>query len=143
MVLMDCIHGRRRAHGQQHGLGDPDAIWGGGKPLALASGCKKPRLHGGGKRRRAELGATVQGTLHQSDAFERLPCITSLAGSGRQKNAMKRSRVHLHKIALEEVLQLPLGCRVGQVANVQAAALGSAGRRSLVGGGLVIGRLGD
>ena len=43
-----------------------------------------------------------------------------------------------HKIALEEVLQLSLGCRIGQVADVEAAALGSAGRGGLVGGGLVI-----
>lgn len=34
---------------------------------------------------------------------------------------------NLHKIALEELFQLPLGCRVGEVADVQAATLGSAG----------------
>jgi hypothetical protein len=56
------------------------------------------------------------------------------------KMELKR-RVNLHKIALEEVLQLPLSCRIGQVANVEAAALSSAGRGGLVGGRLVIGRL--
>ena len=44
----------------------------------------------------------------------------------------------LHKIALEEILQLPLSCRVGQVANVETATLGGAGRGSLIGGGLII-----
>ena len=49
--------------------------------------------------------------------------------------------MNLHKIALEEVLQLPLSCRIGQVSDVEAAALSSAGRGGFVSGRLVIGRL--
>lgn len=45
---------------------------------------------------------------------------------------------NIHKVVLEKVLQLSLSCRVGQVANVQTAALCGGGRGSLVGGGLVI-----
>ena len=56
---------------------------------------------------------------------------------------MIKRRGNSHKIALEEVLQLPLSCRIGQVADVEAAALSSAGRGGLVGGRLVIGRLAD
>lgn len=33
----------------------------------------------------------------------------------------------LHKVALEEFLQLPLGSRIGEVANVQAATLSGTG----------------
>jgi len=45
---------------------------------------------------------------------------------------------NLHKVALEEVLQLPLRCRIGQVADVQAATLGGTG---MVGGLVVSSRL--
>ena len=34
---------------------------------------------------------------------------------------------HLHEVALEEFFQLPLGCRIREVADVQSAALGSTG----------------
>lgn len=44
----------------------------------------------------------------------------------------------LHKVALEEFLQLPLSCRVREVANVEAAALSGAGSVGLGLGGLVI-----
>lgn len=37
----------------------------------------------------------------------------------------------LHKVALEEFLQPLLGCRVGQVADVEAAALSRAGGRGI------------
>lgn len=35
--------------------------------------------------------------------------------------------MNLHKITLEEFFQLPLGCRICEVANVQSAALGGTG----------------
>jgi hypothetical protein len=35
----------------------------------------------------------------------------------------ERNAVNLHKVALEEFFQLPLGCRIGEVADVQAATL--------------------
>ena len=38
-----------------------------------------------------------------------------------------------HKVALEEILQLPLGCRIGEVADVQAATFGGAGENGVVG----------
>jgi hypothetical protein len=60
---------------------------------------------------------------------------------GQGETRSRWNKMNLHKIALEEVLQLPLSCRIGQVANVEATALSSAGRGGLVGGGLVIGRL--
>lgn len=52
-----------------------------------------------------------------------------------------RWKEHSHKIVLEEVLQLSLSCRIGQVADVETTALSSTGRGGLVGGSLVIGRL--
>lgn len=60
--------------------------------------------------------------------------MTEMEAGSRQAESGRYS----HKIALEEVLQLLLSCRIGQVANVETASLGSAGRGSLVGGGLVI-----
>lgn len=39
----------------------------------------------------------------------------------------------LHEVALEELFQLPLGCRVGEVADVQAAALGGTGMDGIFG----------
>lgn len=53
---------------------------------------------------------------------------------------MNKCSKDLHKVALEEFLQPLLGCRVGQVANVEAAALSRAGGRGigrLVGDGSV------
>jgi hypothetical protein len=41
-------------------------------------------------------------------------------------------RAHLHKVVLEEVLQLPLGGRVREVSNVESPTLGGAGQDSLV-----------
>ncbi len=38
-----------------------------------------------------------------------------------------------HKVALEEILQLPLGCRIGKVADVQAATFGGAGKNGVIG----------
>lgn len=49
--------------------------------------------------------------------------------------------IHSHKVTLEEVLQLPLRCRISQVSDVQAATFGSAGKDSVVGGRLVVGGL--
>ena len=43
---------------------------------------------------------------------------------------------HLHKIVLEELLQLSLSGRVREVSNVQSATLSSAGDDSLVLGGV-------
>ena len=42
-------------------------------------------------------------------------------------------RENLHKIALEEFFQLPLGCRVGEVADVETAALGGTGLDGILG----------
>lgn len=47
----------------------------------------------------------------------------------------------LHKVTLEELLQLPLSCRVGQVADVETASLSSAGEDGIVVGGRLIGGL--
>lgn len=47
--------------------------------------------------------------------------------------------VHLHKVVLEEVLQLPLGGRVCEVSNVESPTLGGAGQDSLVLGGSGLG----
>lgn len=44
-------------------------------------------------------------------------------------------RVHLHEVAVKELLQPLLGCRIGQVTNVKAAALSRAGGSGI--GGLV------
>lgn len=75
-------------------------------------------------------------------------------GSGKQEAAVKhhqhatdgvrnhqRKKVHSHKVALEEVFQLPLRCRISQVSDVQAATFGSAGKDSIVGSRLVVGGL--
>lgn len=48
---------------------------------------------------------------------------------------------NLHKVSLEEFFQLPLGCRVSQVSDVQAATFGSAGKDSVVVSRLVVGGL--
>ena len=49
----------------------------------------------------------------------------------RTGDARKRTEGHnnanLHEVALEEFFQLPLGCRIREVADVQSAALGSTG----------------
>jgi len=45
---------------------------------------------------------------------------------------------HLHKVALEEALQLLLGCRVGKVSDVQAATFRGTGKDSVIVGGLVV-----
>jgi len=45
---------------------------------------------------------------------------------------------NLHKVALEEVFQLPLCCRIGKVADVQAATFGGAGKDSIVVGSRLI-----
>lgn len=48
----------------------------------------------------------------------------------------------LHKVALEEFLQLPLGCRVGKVTDVETATFGGTGKDGvIVGGVLVVGGL--
>jgi len=39
---------------------------------------------------------------------------------------------NLHQVALEEFLQLPLGCRVREISNVKSPALGGAGDDSLI-----------
>lgn len=44
--------------------------------------------------------------------------------------------LHIHKVVLEEVLQLSLGGRVGEVSNVQSPTLSGAGDH-----GLVLGRV--
>lgn len=46
---------------------------------------------------------------------------------------------HLHKVVLEEILQLPLGGRVREVSNVKSPSLGGAGQDSLVLGGCGLG----
>ena len=55
--------------------------------------------------------------------------------AGRQGKQRKQphKKENLHKVALEEVLQLPLGCRVGQVADVEAATLGSGSEDGIAG----------
>ena len=60
-------------------------------------------------------------------------------GSGGQKHRERRgeARENVHKEALEEVFQLPLGCRVGKVADVQAATFGGTGKNGIVGSRLV------
>jgi len=45
---------------------------------------------------------------------------------------LSRSCQHVHKVVLEEVLQLSLGGRVREVSNVQSPALGGAGNDGLV-----------
>lgn len=58
---------------------------------------------------------------------------------------------NLHKVALEEFLQLPLICRVCEVADVQTASLGGTGMDGILGlvltgeGGIVksVGNVGD
>ena len=54
----------------------------------------------------------------------------------RQRTAKEQ---YFHKVALEEVLQLPLSCRVGKVADVQAATFSCAGKDSVVVGLAVLG----
>lgn len=49
-----------------------------------------------------------------------------------------RASDDLHKVSLEEFLQFPLTCRIGQIANVESTALGSAGEDSII----IRGRLG-
>lgn len=52
------------------------------------------------------------------------------------------SRPNLHKVALEELLQLPLSCRVGKVADVQTATFSGTGMDSVLGLVLVAGEVG-
>ena len=73
--------------------------------------------------------------LQELDEGSTDACLCSRSRGLKEQNS--------HKIALEEVLQLCLGCRIGQVANVQAAAFSSAGGGSLVGGSLVVSRGAD
>lgn len=42
-------------------------------------------------------------------------------------------RYNLHKVSLEEFLELPFGGSVGEIADVESAALGSAGKVGVVG----------
>jgi hypothetical protein len=51
--------------------------------------------------------------------------------------------MHVHKVVLEEFLQLPLGGRVSEISNVESPSLSSAGQDRLVlgGGGLGAGGL--
>ncbi len=44
---------------------------------------------------------------------------------------------HLHKVALEEIFQLPLGCRVGKIADVQSATFSGTGKDCILGSRLV------
>jgi hypothetical protein len=55
--------------------------------------------------------------------------------AGRQEN--RASRQNVHEVSLEEGLQLPLGCRVGEVSDVESSSLRSAGQDRIVLGGLV------
>lgn len=61
-------------------------------------------------------------------------------GVGKMETEIK-AEMNSHKVTLEEVLQLPLRCRISQVSDVQAATFGSAGKDSVVGGRLVVGGL--
>lgn len=45
----------------------------------------------------------------------------------------RKAGQYLHKVSLEEVLQLPLSCRIREVADVQAATFGSTGEDGIVG----------
>jgi hypothetical protein len=47
--------------------------------------------------------------------------------------------MHLHKVVLEEFLQLPLGGRVSEVPNVESPSLSGAGQDRLVLGGSRLG----
>lgn len=51
-------------------------------------------------------------------------------GRGCRRGWGARS-IDLHKVALEELLQPLLGCRVGQVSDVEAATLSRAGGRGI------------
>ena len=53
-----------------------------------------------------------------------------------QASSTLSTRLDLHKIVLEELLQLSLSGRVREVSNVQSATLSSAGDDSLVLGGV-------
>jgi len=62
------------------------------------------------------------------------------AGRARGREGRQRNEEgDLHKVALEEFFQLPLCCRISQVADVETATFGGAGKDSFVGsfGGLV------
>ena len=53
----------------------------------------------------------------------------------RKPRRPERGRKYSHKITLEEFFQLPLGCRIGKVADVQAATFGGTGKDRIVVGG--------
>jgi hypothetical protein len=55
--------------------------------------------------------------------------LCNVLGRGIASCALDR---HLHKVVLEEVLQLPLGGRISEVSNVKSPTLGGAGTDSLV-----------
>lgn len=69
----------------------------------------------------------------------RWPAVQRWRKRGEGKRGKVRDGEHSHKVALEELLQFPLGCRIGQVADVQTTALSGAGEDGIVVGG---GRLG-
>ena len=50
-----------------------------------------------------------------------------LHGNRTKEQKKTTANNHLHEVALEEFFQLPLGCRIREVADVQSAALGSTG----------------
>ncbi len=62
----------------------------------------------------------------------------NLHGKGRGGSRCTGENKDLHKVTLEEVLQLPLGCRIGKVADVQAATFGGAGKNGIIGGFVVL-----
>lgn len=61
-------------------------------------------------------------------------CVTQMTQTTMHGTTNRR---HLHKVALEEFLQLLLLCRVGQVADVESPALGGAREDGSI--GLVVG----
>lgn len=64
-------------------------------------------------------------------------CLCGVRDADAPDTMHRTTNRHLHKVALEEFLQLLLLCRVGQVADVESPALGGAREDGSI--GLVVG----
>lgn len=91
----------------------------------VAGNCFQPRKYNPNKAGKRDAGKQCTGG-------ERTRADNDKGKKGR------RDEPNLHKVALEEFFQLPLRCRIGKVADVEAATFGSAGKDSIVGGGLLV-----
>ena len=78
---------------------------------------------------------------HNQAALRSAQGDTARPGGTGQRVRGGKSKLNLHKVSLEEGLQLPLGRRVREISDVESSSLRRASQDRIVLGGLVGGRL--